>query len=78
LSGVTIAAVSAINPEAVDATTEEVIARQKTQDDLADRRHFLLSTEKYEEFLNLLDWPAQPKPGLERPIFKKGAVGAQR
>ena len=60
-----------INPEAVEATTEEEIARQKEQDDLADRRYFLLSTEKYEEFLNLLDRPAQPKPGLERLFSRK-------
>lgn len=60
-----------INPEVVDATTEEEIARQKAQDDLADRRYFLLSTEKYEEFLNLLDRPAQPNPGLERLLSSK-------
>lgn len=60
-----------INPEVVDATTDEEIASQKAQDDLADRRYFLLSTEKYEEFLNLLDRPAQPNPGLERLLSRK-------
>lgn len=65
------APVGRVNPAVVDATTDEEIARQKAQDDLADRRYFLLSTEKYEEFLNLLDRPTQPNPGLERLLSRK-------
>jgi DNA-binding phage protein len=63
--------VGRINPDVVDATTDEEVASQKAQDDLADQRYFLLSTEKYEEFLNLLDRPTQPNPGLERLLSRK-------
>jgi DNA-binding phage protein len=63
--------VGRINPDAVDTTTEEEIARQKAQDDLADQRYFLLSKEKYEQFLKLLDRPAQSNPGLERLFSRK-------
>ena len=69
--------VGRINPEVVDATTEEEITRQKAQDDLADQRYFLLSTEKYEEFLNLLDRPAQPNPRLERLLSTKAPWARQ-
>jgi len=67
----TDAPVGRVNPAVVDATTDEEIARQNRHDDLADQRYFLLSTEKYEEFLNLLDRPAQPNPGLERALSRK-------
>lgn len=61
-----------VNREVIDATTDEEVAHQKTQDDLADQRYFLLSAEKYEEFLNLLEQPAQPNLGLAR-LFSKTA-----
>ena len=63
--------VGRINPEVVDKTTDEEIAGQRARDDLADQRYFLLSTEKYEEFLKLLDRPAQQNPGLERLLSSK-------
>ena len=56
--------VGRINPEGVVATTVEEIASQKARDDLADQRYFFLPAEKYEAFLNLLGWPAQPTSGL--------------
>jgi DNA-binding phage protein len=62
-----------IDPAVVDATTDEEIAHQEAQDDLADRRYFLLSTEKYEEFLNLLERPARSNPGLERLFSRKAS-----
>ncbi len=67
----TDAPVGRVNPAVVDVTTDVEIARQKGQDGLADQRYFLLSIEKYEEFLNLLDRHAQPNPGLERLLSRK-------
>ena len=66
-----------IDPEVVDATTDEQIALQEAQDDLTDRRYFLLSTEKCEEFLNLLERPAQSNPGLERLFSRKTSWESQ-
>lgn len=66
-----------IDPAVVDATTDEEIAHQEVQDDLADRRYFLLSTEKYEEFLNLLERPAQSNPGLATLLSRKAPWESQ-
>ncbi|MDP1526388.1 MAG: DUF1778 domain-containing protein [Rhodocyclaceae bacterium] len=61
-----------IDPDWVDATTEEDIARQKAYDELADQRYFLVTPEQYDAFLKLLDRPAQPNLGLERLFSRKG------
>jgi len=66
-----------IDPAVVDATTDEEIAHQEVQDDLADRRYFLLSTEKYEEFFNLLERPAQSNPGLATLLSRKAPWESQ-
>jgi len=42
---------------------------------LADRTHFVLGTEQWNRFVELLDRPPQDKPGLEK-LFSKPSVFA--
>ena len=62
-----------IDPDWVDATTEEDIACHKAYDELADQRYFLVTPEQYDAFLKLLDRPAQPNPGLQRLFSRKAS-----
>jgi uncharacterized protein (DUF1778 family) len=46
-------------------------ACERAQAVLLDQVHFQLDTEKFKQFIDLLDAPPQPNPGLERLMSVK-------
>ena len=52
-------------------------ACDKAQAVLLDQVHFTLDAERFQQFLDLLDAPPQPNPGLERLMAVKAPWAAE-